>query len=136
MTNRLLPPLAMALVTLFSGAAMAQPGPDGACGFRHADANNDGKVTLDEALAHGKAMFELRDKNKDGVLTRDEIPGRGANFAGADTNNDGKVTFAEHEAFLRSRFATMDQNKDGVLSGDELNCGGRSGPRGRGGRGR
>lgn len=127
MTNRVLSILGIALVATISGLAIAQPGPGENCGFRRADLNNDGKVTLDEALAHGKQMFQLRDKNKDGVITRDEIAARGGHFALADTNNDGKVTYAEHEAALRARFTLMDKNKDGVLSGDELACGPKGG---------
>ena len=72
-------------------------------------------------------MFQFHDKNKDGVITRDEIPARGGHFAQADTNNDGKITYAEHEAMLRARFTLMDKNKDGVLSGDELMCGPKGG---------
>jgi len=127
MINRVLSSLGFALVTTISGLAIAQPGPGGNCGFRRADLNNDGKVTLDEALAHGKQMFQFHDKNKDGVITRDEIPARGGHFAQADTNNDGKITYAEHEAMLRARFTLMDKNKDGVLSGDELMCGPKGG---------
>jgi hypothetical protein len=63
----------MALVTLFSGAAMAQPGPDGACGFRRADANNDGKVTFAEHEAFLRSRFATNDQNKDGVLSGDEL---------------------------------------------------------------
>ncbi len=126
MNKRMLTSLGFALVTTLSGLAIAQQGPCGG-GFRRADLNNDGKVTLDEALTHGKQMFQFHDKNKDGVITRDEIAGWGGCFAQADTNNDGKVTYAEHEAMLRARFTLMDKNKDGVLSGDELTCGQRGG---------
>ncbi len=96
-------------------------------GFRRADLNNDGKVTLDEALTHGKRMFQFHDKNKDGVITRDEVASWCGCFAQADTNNDGKDTYAEHEAMLRARFVLMDKNKDAVLSGDELMRGQRGG---------
>lgn len=106
---------------------MAQPCPCGGGGFRRADLNNDGKVTLDEALAHGKQMFEFHDRNKDGVITRDEVPVWADHFAQADANNDGKVTYVEHEAMLRARFTLMDKNRDGVLSGDELARGPRGG---------
>jgi len=70
-----------------------------------ADLNNDGKVTLDEALAHGKQMFEFHDRNKDGVITRDEVPVWVDPIAQADSNNDGKVTYVEHEAMLRTHLA-------------------------------
>lgn len=119
--------LGFTLVTALSGLAIAQPGPGGDCGFRRADLNNDGKVTLDEALTHGTQMFQLHDKNKDGVITRDEVPAWNNHFAQADTNNDGKVTSAEHESMLRARFGLMDTNKDGVLSGNELMCGHKGG---------
>ncbi len=127
MITKILSSLGFTLIVTLSGLALAQPGPGGNCGFQRADLNNDGKVTLDEALTHGKQMFEFHDKNKDGVITRDEVPVWSDHFAQADANNDGKVTYAEHETLLRARFVLMDTNKDGVLSGDELMCGPRGG---------
>jgi Ca2+-binding EF-hand superfamily protein len=122
-----------ALTTALSGLALAHPcgGPDGrrGGGFGRADLNNDGKVTLDEAIAHGKQRFQEMDKNKDGAVTKDELPGRGRFFDQADANKDGKVTYAEHEAMLKKRFADRDTNKDGVLTGDEIRRGPGRGPR-------
>ena len=58
------------------------PGPPGGFGpgrflggavFRRADANKDGKVTLEEALAAAAALFQESDKNKDGSLDEAEL---------------------------------------------------------------
>ncbi|MFT4046312.1 MAG: EF-hand domain-containing protein [Solimonas sp.] len=38
-------------------------------GVLHADANGDGKVTVDELKDHYKKKFEKEDKNGDGVIT-------------------------------------------------------------------
>jgi hypothetical protein len=90
-------------------------------GMMHADANKDGKVTIDEALTAGKARFAAKDANKDGVLTKDELGGRGEwLFERADANKDGKLTAAESEAFVRAGFTRFDANKDGVLTADEM----------------
>jgi hypothetical protein len=62
MTNRLLPPLAMALITLFSGTAIARSGTDGLCGVLHVDANNDGKMTFAEHEAFLRSRFATMDK--------------------------------------------------------------------------
>lgn len=45
--------------------------------LRDADANRDGKVTHDEYLAFTKKHFAELDKNKDGLLSRDERPAEG-----------------------------------------------------------
>lgn len=112
--------LGFAALTTLGGAAFAHGGH----GRWNADTNGDGKVTLDEALAAAKARFDKRDKNKDGVLTKDELGERGQRlFAKADTNNDGKITAAERDAAVRAMFAAKDANKDGVLTKDEYKRG-------------
>ena len=40
--------------------------------FEKADANNDGKVTLAEALKAANARFDAMDTNKDGTVTAGE----------------------------------------------------------------
>jgi hypothetical protein len=114
-------------VTALSGLAFAHGGRGGM--MRHLDQNNDGKVTLDEALAGAKARFAKIDANKDGAISKDEAKGPMSHrFAKKDANNDGKITLAEVETAARARFAAADKNKDNVLAGDELAHKGRGGP--------
>ncbi|HYO94470.1 MAG TPA: hypothetical protein VER33_08150 [Polyangiaceae bacterium] len=108
----------VAAISLASGLALACPGKGG--GKMNADANADGKVTLQEAQTAARARFDKADGNKNGVLTKDELPGRAQRMARADANNDGQVTLAEAQAKAQARFVEHDTNKDGVLSGDEL----------------
>lgn len=42
-------------------------------GVMGADANTDGKVTLDELTAYGQADFKKRDKNADGFITAADL---------------------------------------------------------------
>jgi Ca2+-binding EF-hand superfamily protein len=59
------------------------------------------------------------DKNKDGVLTRDELPPRLAeNFDKLDTNGDGKLDKQEVETFLNRFRQRMANNKNGAPQGD------------------
>lgn len=120
--------LGFGLVSLIAGAAFAAGGNGGPKGPCRGDADNDGKVTLAEALATGANRFQQKDANKDGVITKDEMPGRMQRMLEkADANKDGKISAQEHEAMVRENFTRRDTNKDGVLSGDE-----RGGNRGRG----
>lgn len=113
----------LAAITATSGFALACPGHPG--GKASADANQDGKVTLQEAQAKAKARFDAVDKNKNGVLSKDELEGRAARMLHADANKDGAVTFAESQVQVQTWFQKMDANKDGVLSGDEVGRGKR-----------
>ena len=68
-----------------AGAASADPpkGPAGNCDKPHRDPAK---------------RFEAADKNKDGLLTKDEVgERRWARISVADTNQDGKVSKAELE---------------------------------------
>ena len=114
-----------------------------------ADANNDGKVSFEELTSKkpgfAKADFERFDRNKDGVLSREDTPrpprdgdrprpprqpdggtrdgDARAEFRqrlnAADANGDGNVTFSEARSpfpqMTQERFDALDRNKDGML---------------------
>jgi Ca2+-binding EF-hand superfamily protein len=97
--------------------------------LQDADANHDGKVTLDEFKAFRpdatEEHFKKRDRNGDGVLTKDDFVDERGEFLGpvlknADANRDGIVTPEEYaNAYPKAPedgFAKLDFNKDGVLS--------------------
>ncbi len=158
-----------------AGVASAQPGPgpqgatphhmhqmhhgqraDGMMGFAageafaRADANNDGKVTRDEANAWLAARFAEIDANKDGGLTIEEIrafyaarrgEGRGppegmrermesnqaARFRFIDADLDGKITLPELRVMADAMFRSMDADSDGALARAEVQRRGRRG---------
>lgn len=106
-----------AFITALSGLAFAHPGGRM---FERLDTNNDGKVTLAEAQAGAQARFNALDKNKDGVLSSDELGDRHFMMKHADANGDGKVTLAELQAQTQAWFAKLDANHDNVVTKDEL----------------
>lgn len=124
----------LATVTALAGLAFAHPGMGKGKFFERMDSNKDGKVTLAEAEALGKAKFAELDKNKDNVLVADELKGPHPRFRKADANNDGKVTLAEATAKGQEMFTRLDKNNDKVLTKDELPSGrrGQGGGHGRG----
>lgn len=122
------------------------------------DLDGDGTISKEELAKAVESLTKL-DKNKDGVLSGDEIrpafggPGGGfggGGFGGAggpgggfnadqyvtrilesDKNGDGKVSKEEAPDRLKDRFDTLDTNKDGFLDKDEIkNSAGRGGGRG------
>jgi len=122
--------------------------------FARADANNDGKVTREEANAWLAARFAEIDANKDGGLTLEEIrafytarrgEGRGppegmrermethqsARFRFIDADLDGKITLPELRVMADAMFRSMDADSDGALTRAEVQRRGRraDGPR-------
>ncbi len=97
------------LLALAAGSAVAQVTDSGEY-LKRMDTDGDGRVSLAEYLAWMSYAFDQRDRNGDGVLTADELPGR-----------RGKpVTRADHIATLTARFKKQDANGDGWLSAKEL----------------
>ena len=74
------------------------------------DTDGDGRVSLEEYLAWMGYAFERMDRNGDGVLTADELPG----------GKGRPVVLAEHRARLTDRFNRQDANRDGFLDAREL----------------
>jgi len=110
--------------------------------LRGADANNDGVITLDEALAQAGKTFAQLDRNKDNVvdqadadaMRKEMVDYRVKQFMhryGAD--NTGKVTREQFSKVAGERFAMRDLNNDGRITRDEMP--GRGGWGGRGHRG-
>ena len=96
--------------------------------LQEADANKDGVVTLDEALAAAEKRFTTLDRNKDGVIDKADFDAarkemvdyrvkRFIHHYGAD--KDGKVSREQFMAKAAERFAEMDRNNDGAISRDE-----------------
>lgn len=107
--------LAALLVTL------AGAGPAGAQVVRASDylarmdVDGDGRVSLTEYQDWLSYAFDDMDRNRDGVLTPDELPG------GKPARGPGRtITRAEHRARLASAFNRQDANRDGHLDASEL----------------
>lgn len=98
-------------------------------GMPKIDANGDGVITKAEAAAFPRlaARFDELDKNKDGKLSRDEMPPRAGmgpgRFEALDANKDGRISKAEAQADkagVAARFDQLDKNRDGYLDRSEL----------------
>lgn len=119
---------------LGTGAALAAP-QDASTplpSLKRLDANGDGKIDRKEAAASPAlaGRLDTLDQNKDGALSREELPrplhgqrhqgpGEGGQqrMAALDSNHDGRISAEEAKADPKAagRFAQMDLNKDGYL---------------------
>ncbi|MEN5102836.1 MAG: EF-hand domain-containing protein [Stenotrophomonas sp.] len=125
--------LALLLSTGAAGLAVAADTPAAADKPARAklDTNGDGFIDRTEAARSPRlaAQFDTLDANKDGKLSREELPrwhgkrhgrgpgGHGDWMAKLDTNKDGRISREEAKADprLAARFDAMDVNKDGYL---------------------
>ena len=135
----LLAALIASTLALTAGAAMARPGDYGP----HCDTNGDGKISREEAQTMPRLAqeFDRLDTNKDGFLTRDEMPrghyrgqgghysgpgnhfrGQGGGFNRLDTDGDGRISREEAKANpqLSQNFDLIDANKDGYIDRSEM----------------
>jgi Ca2+-binding EF-hand superfamily protein len=111
-----------------------------------ADANKDGVITREEALAEAGKRFDSRDRNKDGVLDqadRDSMQKEMTAYRvqrflhNFGAGKDGKVTREQFFKVAKERFAQRDVNGDGRLDREDFGFGRGRGPgEGRGMRGR
>ena len=76
------------------------------------DANGDGRVDRGEYQDWLSYAFDGMDRNGDGVLTPDELPG----------GKGQAVTRDAHRARLAERFRRQDANRDGFLDAKELSA--------------
>jgi len=74
------------------------------------DSDGDGRVSLAEYQAWMSYAFDRMDRNGDGVLSADELPG----------GKGRAVTRAEHMAKIAATFNRQDTTRDGYLDAREL----------------
>jgi len=118
----------LAALSSASAFAVDTPPSDGGQprGLSRLDTNGDGVIDRAEAAKSPRLAqdFDKLDKNKDGKLSKDELPQRGDFRRGGhdfmaklDTNKDGRVSRDEAKADPKfaARFDEMDVNKDGFV---------------------
>lgn len=81
------------------------------------DANGDGRITEEEYVGHFAPGFERKDKNKDGVLSREEQPHK--SFDAADQDKNNQLTREEFMTTFHRQFKGQDRNGDGVITADD-----------------
>lgn len=111
------------------GVAAAQSDAAMLSRFTGADTNRDGNITKAEMLTYRAANFARFDRNRDGVLARNDIPtflrGRGGAIdfdtllAQFDANRDGIVTRDEFVNGPTAVFDRADANHDNILTAAE-----------------
>ena len=102
-----IPPLL--LLAFLPAAALAQVTATGEY-LARMDTDRDGRVSLVEYQAWMSYAFDGMDRNRDGVLSVDELPG-----------GRGKpITREAHLAQLAARFKRQDADGDGFLGEKEL----------------
>lgn len=101
------------------------------------DANNDGKISLEESLNRSEARFVRLDGDGDSSLTKDEYvtfrigqrrsarnerrqQARAARFTEIDTDGDDLVSKEEYLKHAELRFSSRDANGDGFLTRDDF----------------
>ncbi len=82
--------------------------------FAAKDADKDGRITETEYVMHFTTGFTGKDKNADGLLTRDEHDHASFDFADQDKNNE--LTAEEFASIFKRQFTRLDKDSDGQLS--------------------
>ena len=76
------------------------------------DADRDGRISEAEFLDWMSYAFDARDRNRDGVLSADELPG----------GKGAAITRATHRERLAATFRKQDRTGDGYLDERELSA--------------
>ena len=97
------------LAALLPGAALAQI-TDTAGYLQRMDSDGDGRVSESEYVQWMLYAFDRMDRNGDGVLTADELPGGKGRASGRE----------QQRQVIMQRFHKQDANGDGVLDAREL----------------
>jgi hypothetical protein len=74
------------------------------------DSDQDGRIALGEYQAWMSYAFEGMDRNHDGILMPDELPG----------GRGQPISLVEHRDTLAERFRRQDADRDGYLNAQEL----------------
>ena len=74
------------------------------------DSDQDGRIALGEYQAWMSYAFEGMDRNHDGILMPDELPG----------GRGQPISLVEHRDTLAERFRRQDADRDGFLNAQEL----------------
>ena len=92
--------------------------------FATSDLDKNGKIDRAEYQRRMVEVFYFADKNKDGVVTIEEIVAIETldekAFKAADRDGNGKLTVNEFVAYRMIQFDEADRNKDGVLTLEEV----------------
>jgi Ca2+-binding EF-hand superfamily protein len=89
--------------------------------FNAADANRDGNIDIDEAVADSILVFARFDANRDGFLVMTELPRHSPDrFRRADRDGDGKLSVGEVAADRVYEFFIIDTNRNGAVTFEEV----------------
>jgi hypothetical protein len=109
------------LATGWAGGARAQSEGEP---FGLTDYDKNGRIDRQEYQRRMIEVFYFADRNKDGVVTMEELAVIESvdpkAFRAADKNGDGKLTVEEFVAYRMVDFDAADKNKDGVLTYEEV----------------
>ena len=94
--------------------------------FSTSDLDKDGKIDRAEYQRRMVEVFYFADRNKDGVVTIEEIAAIETvdekAFKAADRDGNGKLSVNEFVAYRVIQFDEADTNKDGVLTIEEVDA--------------
>jgi Ca2+-binding EF-hand superfamily protein len=111
-------------VLALAGGVLAQappPPPDAKTWVQEHDKNGDGKIDREEFHQAVIEGFFLRDTNKDGYLSIEELVVITPQAQKLLRNKpDGKMTLAEFLNALHKDFTAADANDDGLLTAEEI----------------